>query len=226
MRLAVMLMAVVVVAVVGVAQGKIFSKCELAKELETIHHIKRDDVKNWVCIAQYESTFNTAAINHANWDGSKDYGLFQLNNKYWCGDESGGKNVCGIPCSALLDSDLTDDLRCIKKIIRDTERWKGKGTALTAWVAYVNKCQNRNLDEYMSECWKTDTASNTIWVKDESSINALPNTENAPSAGEHWPIINNARVPNKVISNMHPVYRYQPVYPSSFRTRSYPFYFH
>lgn len=50
------------------------------------------------CIAEYESTFNSAAVNTANWDGSKDYGLFQLNNNYWCGDEY-GKNVCGIPCS-------------------------------------------------------------------------------------------------------------------------------
>merc|ERR1719370_655665 len=75
------------------------------------------------------------------------------------------QNVCRMPCDKLLDADLTDDLVCIKKIIRGTEAWKGKGTGLTAWVAYVNKCQNRNLDEYMSECWAGD---NVIGIRDET----------------------------------------------------------
>ncbi|MPC27841.1 Lysozyme C, milk isozyme [Portunus trituberculatus] len=83
-----------------------------------------------VCIAQYESTFNTKAHNKQNSDGSQDYGLFQLNNKYWCGNTH--KNECNMPCEALLDEDITDDVRCMKKIIRETEKWKGKGTGLTA----------------------------------------------------------------------------------------------
>ncbi|XP_068223066.1 lysozyme C-like [Palaemon carinicauda] len=193
---------ILVSAVTTDTLAKRFEKCELATVLENKHKMPREEVKNWVCIAQYESTFNTEAINHANWDGSKDYGLFQLNNKYWCGEES-GKNECNMPCSALLDDDLTDDLACIKKIIRDTERWKGKGTGLTAWVAYVNRCQNRNLDDYMAECWSDPIDSNIINTKDEESTQEPEEstqeqetvTENGGSNNEDSPIINLVRVP-------------------------------
>jgi len=181
--------------------AKIFEKCELADVLETKHNMPRDQVKSWVCIAQYESTFNTEAINKFNWDGSKDYGLFQLNNKYWCKDEDENpafQNVCRMPASKLLDADLTDDLTCIKKIIRDTEAWKGKGTGLTAWVAYVNKCQFRNLDEYMSECWAGD---NVIGIRgdneeesaEDNAINVRDESQDENTEDEA--IINNVRVP-------------------------------
>ncbi|XP_069959715.1 lysozyme C-like [Cherax quadricarinatus] len=186
----------VVMAVIGTSKGKIFEKCELATLLESKHQMPRDQVKNWVCIAQYESTFNTEAVNHGNWDGSKDYGLFQLSNKFWCQDGNWqGKNVCKMSCTDLLDDSLTDDLACIQKIIKDTERWKGKGTGLTAWVAYVNKCENRDLNEYMSECWSG--ASNIINIKDESPQKPATQTENEKpvEAGEDYPIINLVRVP-------------------------------
>ena len=49
-----------------------------------------------VCIAQYESTFNTEAHNTRNYDGSEDFGLFQLNNRYWCGYTR--KNECQMSC--------------------------------------------------------------------------------------------------------------------------------
>ncbi|XP_047499806.1 lysozyme C-like isoform X1 [Penaeus chinensis] len=208
-------LTILLLAAVSVS-AKIFEKCELASLLETKHQMPREDVKKWTCIAEYESTFNSAAINTANWDGSKDYGLFQLNNKYWCGDEY-GKNVCGIPCSALQDDDLTDDLACARKVIKDTERWKGKGEGLTAWVAYVNRCQNRNLDEYISECWTGDeTGSNIINIKNESPIESA-DTENEEvvgvSAGGDSPIINNVRIP--IQYQVLPIFHSVPVvYPS------------
>ncbi|XP_069161129.1 lysozyme C-like [Procambarus clarkii] len=136
MRQLAWLWVLVVEVMVEMTSGKVFEKCELATVLEKTHNMTRGEVKKWVCIAQYESTFNTTAVNHGNWDGSKDYGLFQLSNKFWCDDARKGKNVCRIPCTDLLDDDLTDDLACIKKIIRDTEQWKGKGTAFTAWLVY------------------------------------------------------------------------------------------
>nr|AYP74900.1 lysozyme [Neocaridina davidi] len=182
------------------SSAKIFEKCELAKLLEDKHSMSREDVKNWVCVAQYESTFNTEAINQANWDGSKDYGLFQLSNKYWC-DDAYGKNECRIPCSDLLDDDLTDDLACIKKIIRDTENWKGKGTGLTAWVAYVNRCQNRDLDEYMSECWNDPTTTNEIVNRVESTKEPVEpektgeEEEKETASSGYVAIINLVRVP-------------------------------
>ncbi|XP_045115264.1 lysozyme C-like isoform X1 [Portunus trituberculatus] len=190
--------------------GKIYDKCDLADELERKHGVSKEDVKKWVCIAQYESTFNTKAHNKQNSDGSQDYGLFQLNNKYWCGNTH--KNECNMPCEALLDEDITDDVRCMKKIIRETEKWKGKGTGLTAWVAYVNRCKDRNLDEYMADCPNYSGISNLLPVRQVSAGDSPPRTENIQEDSE--PIINSARVPirPKVISNMHPIYIPVPMY--------------
>lgn len=134
-------------------EARTFGKCELASHLLVDHNMPRERVKTWVCIAEFESTFNTSAINTGNWDGSSDHGLFQLSNKFWCRDPNwSGPAVCGIPCSDLLDDDIADDLRCVDVIIKGTESWKGKGTGLTAWVAYVNRCQNRDLNAYIAEC--------------------------------------------------------------------------
>lgn len=54
-----------------------------------------------VCMAQYESSFNTRAFNGRNSNGSSDYGLFQLNNKWWCKDNKyPSANACNIMCSS------------------------------------------------------------------------------------------------------------------------------
>ncbi|KAK8724281.1 hypothetical protein OTU49_011317 [Cherax quadricarinatus] len=91
-----------VIAVVGVLVGqtsaKVYKKCELARILERQFRLPRDQIKRFVCIAQYESGFNTAAFNR-NRNGSKDYGIFQINSMYWCRDDTRGKsNSCGIQC--------------------------------------------------------------------------------------------------------------------------------
>lgn len=39
------------------------------------------------CTAFYESSWNPSATNH-NTNGSTDFGLFQVNNNYWCSDPS------------------------------------------------------------------------------------------------------------------------------------------
>ncbi|CAL4060159.1 unnamed protein product, partial [Meganyctiphanes norvegica] len=141
---------------------KIFEKCELADVLENKHNMPRNQVKSWVCIAEYESSFNAGHINNLNFEGSKDYGLFHISNKFWCKDDDENpnfKSVCNMPCTNFVDQDLTDDLDCLKVIIDDTESWKGEGTGLTSWTSYVNNCQNRSLDVYMSECWDKETSS-------------------------------------------------------------------
>lgn len=54
-----------------------------------------------VCLAQHESNFNTGATNYNPGDQSTDYGIFQINSRYWCDDGKtpGAVNACGIPCS-------------------------------------------------------------------------------------------------------------------------------
>lgn len=52
-------------------------------------------------MAQHESNFDTEAINYNSTDQSTDYGIFQINSRYWCNDGKTPRavNACGIPCS-------------------------------------------------------------------------------------------------------------------------------
>lgn len=58
--------------------AKVFSRCELAKELRYKHNLPKDQIHTWVCIAQTLSSLNTAVQAPRNADGSTSYGLFQI----------------------------------------------------------------------------------------------------------------------------------------------------
>jgi hypothetical protein len=45
-------------------------------------------VATGICIAQHESSLNTAAINRANSDGSVDNGIFQVSSKLFYSKKS------------------------------------------------------------------------------------------------------------------------------------------
>ncbi|XP_054922196.1 lysozyme-like isoform X2 [Dermacentor andersoni] len=74
--------------------GKKFTRCSLSKELAR-NGIPRGQMANWVCLVNSESGMNTRAMNR-NRDGSVDYGLFQINNRYWC--SPGPHNQCRVRC--------------------------------------------------------------------------------------------------------------------------------
>merc|ERR1711872_580804 len=99
----------------GGGGGKVYERCELARELIDVHGFDRGSLGNWVCLTQYESGYNTAATND-NVDGSRDYGIFQINDNFWCDPNVGAGADCGISCSSLLDSSITDDVTCAKII--------------------------------------------------------------------------------------------------------------
>lgn len=53
-----------------------------------------------VCLTNWESHFNTNAINH-NRDGSTDYGIFQINSRWWCDDRTTTtSNACNVACES------------------------------------------------------------------------------------------------------------------------------
>jgi lysozyme C len=81
MRVVLVLLVLTVLVVVN--EGKVFSRCALVKRLRQLG-ANRNQIATWVCIAKGESSYDTAAINHHNTDNSKDYGIFQINNRYWC----------------------------------------------------------------------------------------------------------------------------------------------
>ncbi|XP_059260809.1 lysozyme C, milk isozyme isoform X1 [Mustela nigripes] len=99
-----------------------------------------------VCMAQYESNFNTRAFNGKNANGSSDYGLFQLNSKWWCkNSHHSSANACNIMCSKFLDDNINDDIVCAKRVVRDPK-------GMSAWMAWVKHCKGKDLSKYLASC--------------------------------------------------------------------------
>ncbi|XP_059614468.1 uncharacterized protein LOC132260410 [Phlebotomus argentipes] len=138
-------------------RGKIYDRCELAHELLHIHAMPRHQIATWVCIAQHESSFNTAAVGRLNGDGSADHGLFQISDLYWCSPPGNGLG-CGINCDLLEDDDITDDVECVKRIHKEHTRISGNG--FTAWTVYNRDCLG-NVEKYIEGCFPEDTIPTT-----------------------------------------------------------------
>ncbi|EDM16624.1 rCG48647, isoform CRA_a [Rattus norvegicus] len=87
-------------------QAKVFKHCELARILRSsaLAGYRGVSLENWMCMAQHESNFDTEAINYNSTDQSTDYGIFQINSRYWCNDGKTPRavNACGIPCSGAF----------------------------------------------------------------------------------------------------------------------------
>ncbi|KAL5280216.1 hypothetical protein ACFFRR_004278 [Megaselia abdita] len=126
-------------------QGKIYSKCELARTLSQ-NGIPRSELPDWVCLVQAESNYNTKATN-TNTNKTKDWGIFQINDKWWCKPSDGrfSYNECNLNCDRdLLSDDITKATTCAKKI-------KGR-QGFKAWYGWQNKCQGKKLPS-VNECF-------------------------------------------------------------------------
>ncbi|XP_038657279.1 lysozyme C-1-like [Scyliorhinus canicula] len=134
------------------ASTKIFDRCELARILKNAgldgYHGYR--LNDWLCTAFYESAYNSAAL-HLEWRNGKilsmDCGMFQINSFWWCLDDDTPvtKRNCGTSCSAFLDDDLTDDIKCVKSIVN-------LHPGMVAWVAWTNRCNGQNIDHFANGC--------------------------------------------------------------------------
>ncbi|XP_049739813.1 lysozyme C, spleen isozyme-like [Elephas maximus indicus] len=133
----------------GTVHGKVFKRCELARTLKRhgLDGYRGISLANWVCLAKHESNYNTQARNYNPGDKSTDYGIFQINSRYWCNDGKTPKavNACGISCNALLQGDITQAVACAKRVVRDPQ-------GIKAWVAWRKHCQNRDLTQYVQGC--------------------------------------------------------------------------
>lgn len=90
----------VVLSLSNAVYGKIFTKCELAKKLSDT--FARDKLADWNCLVKHESSYNSGRRSPKNRNGSYDYGIFQINDKYWCKvGEAGGD--CNIDCNSKLN---------------------------------------------------------------------------------------------------------------------------
>ncbi|KAG2464908.1 LYSC protein, partial [Polypterus senegalus] len=96
-----LLAVLLLVGICSPATGKVYGRCELAKILKAsgMSGYRGVQLADWVCLAKWESDYNTNAENH-NTDGSTDYGIFQINSRLWCRDGIiRSADGCGIPCS-------------------------------------------------------------------------------------------------------------------------------
>lgn len=154
--------AVILLVLLPCAFARKFSKCEVAREMYSTGH-SYESLPEWMCLVQWESSFNSSAIGGPNTNGSFDWGLFQINEGYWCTVEGVG-NDCNVNCwgkvmrfwktgngiiscffTDLVDDDLTDDFACVDIIYARH--------GFSAWNAWKSRCQ-ANLEEFaVDECF-------------------------------------------------------------------------
>lgn len=148
--------------------NKIYDRCELARELYYDHNIPFEQISTFVCIAKFESHYNTSAIGKkpiisslflsiscslmkiSSIPGNGDFGIFQISNLYWCDEHRRGKG-CQMSCTDFLDSDLTDDVHCMKKIYNSHAKFSENG--FTAWSVYNKYCRG-DVSRYIKGCFK------------------------------------------------------------------------
>ncbi|XP_066446153.1 lysozyme C-1-like [Eleutherodactylus coqui] len=129
------------------AEAKVYNKCDL---LRIVHETgmagyRGHSAANWMCLAYHESRYNTTAVN--NNGPSRDYGIFQINSKWWCqdGKTAGAVDACHISCQSLLDDNIYDDIECAKRVARNPK-------GISAWEAWKNHCKGKNLNKFISGC--------------------------------------------------------------------------
>nr|Q7SID7.1 RecName: Full=Lysozyme; AltName: Full=1,4-beta-N-acetylmuramidase [Antheraea mylitta]1IIZ_A Chain A, LYSOZYME [Antheraea mylitta] len=120
---------------------KRFTRCGLVNELRK-QGFDENLMRDWVCLVENESARYTDKIANVNKNGSRDYGLFQINDKYWCSKGSTPGKDCNVTCSQLLTDDITVASTCAKKIY--------KRTKFDAWSGWDNHCNHSNPD--ISSC--------------------------------------------------------------------------
>jgi hypothetical protein len=57
-----------------------------------------------VCLVENESSRRTDVIGPPNFDGSRDHGLFQINDHLWCNDSDTPGKGCNVTCARKLAS--------------------------------------------------------------------------------------------------------------------------
>nr|XP_040054537.1 lysozyme C-like [Gasterosteus aculeatus aculeatus] len=140
--------AVVFLLLVAAAGAKVYERCEWARVLKAngMDGYGGYGLADWVCLSYSESGYSTTATNF-NTDGSTDYGIFQINSRWWCEDgrTPRSKNACSISCSALVSDDVRVAINCAKRVVRDPN-------GMRAWVGWRNHCEHRDVSSYLAGC--------------------------------------------------------------------------
>ncbi|KAG6449381.1 hypothetical protein O3G_MSEX006015 [Manduca sexta] len=130
-----MVKLVIVIALVALAyscEARQFSRCELVRELRR-QGFPNAQLRNWVCLIEVESNRITNRVSRVNSDGSRNYGLFQISDRYWCNNGPTPGKDCNVRCSDLLTSDIRSASVCAKRIYNRH--------GFRAWNGWRNRCQ-------------------------------------------------------------------------------------
>lgn len=126
---------IVTLAFIASSLAKTFTRCSLAKEMYRLG-VPKSELAQWTCLAKYESSFRTDAVGPANPNGSKDYGIFQINNRYWCQPaKRRSRNQCNVSCQSLLSDNIKKSVDCARKI-KSRQGWG-------AWSVWRKHCSGR-----------------------------------------------------------------------------------
>ncbi|KAL4005117.1 hypothetical protein ACER0C_004830 [Sarotherodon galilaeus] len=142
-----MIKSLLFLLLVAVANAKRFQRCEWAHKLKDsgMDGYRNVSLADWVCLTKWESGYDTMKTHHNN-DGSTDFGIFQINNRWWCNDKiMSFRNGCQINCKDLLSDDVTVAINCAKRVVRDPQ-------GIAAWYGWRNHCQGRDLTPYLDGC--------------------------------------------------------------------------
>ncbi|XP_068632595.1 lysozyme-like [Battus philenor] len=108
------------------------SRCELVYELRR-HGFPEQLMSDWVCLVEHASDRRTHHVSPPRQDGSKTYGLFQVNDRHWCSNTSSPGKECNVTCRQLLSDDITRAAACAKKVYQRH--------GFIAWNTWVLNCQ-------------------------------------------------------------------------------------
>ncbi|KAL4713617.1 hypothetical protein ACJJTC_016700 [Scirpophaga incertulas] len=125
-----------------ICYAKELSRCELVTALRA-QGFPEDKMRDWVCLVENESGRKTHKKSPRNKNGSYDYGLFQINDKYWCSNTSTPGKDCNVTCADLLTDDITKAATCAKKVF--------KRHGFMAWYGWRNHCNGKSLPD-ISKC--------------------------------------------------------------------------
>ncbi|XP_062939760.1 sperm acrosome-associated protein 5-like [Cynocephalus volans] len=155
--------AVVTLAMLMMAavDAKIYERCELALKLEKagLNGYQGYSIGDWLCMAHYESGFDTSFVGH-NPDGSSQYGIFQLSSAWWCNNGiTPTQNLCHIDCQNLLNHHILDDIFCAKRVVSSQD-------SMAAWASWTQHCTGHDLSKWLKGCdmhVKTDNSFSNNW---------------------------------------------------------------
>ncbi|RZC38089.1 Lys domain containing protein [Asbolus verrucosus] len=133
MKFAVVASILLTAASINLGEAKIFGKCEFANTIRGLG-FPEGEISTWVCIANYESHYDTNALNTQ----TGDHGIFQISQIYWCSTSGSPGGGCNARCSDFHDDDISNDATCVRIIFNEHQQISGNG--FNAWTTYTAYC--------------------------------------------------------------------------------------